>query len=146
MSQFKQSFETLLKEKNLPFNYKEIENGHHLYRFQFRVQKSRILIVEVIIQNTDNSYSDAQVIYRHIHMLSDYHKRADALELMNELNQMRTGYYSLYLGGDGEMFLRSLLRIGEDPQPLYETLVYGSSIARTLQPVLTETLGESAKI
>lgn len=146
MSQFKQSFEALLKEKNLPFNYKEIENGHHLYRFQFRVQKSRVLIVEVIIQNTTNAYSDAQVIYRHVHMLNDYNKRAEALELMNELNEMRTGYYSLYLGGDGEMFLRSLLRIGEDPQPLYETLVYGSSIARTLQPVLTETLGESAKV
>lgn len=146
MSQFKEKFEALLKEKNLPASYKEIENGHHLFRFQFRVKKTRVLIVEVIIQNTDNLYSDAQVIYRHVHMLNDFNKRATALELMNELNEMRTGYYSLYLAGDGEMFLRSLLRIGEDPQPLYETIVYGSSIARTLEPTLTEALGESAKV
>ena len=51
MSQFKLDFEALLNEKKLPSSYKEIENGHHLYRFQFRATKETVLIVEVIIQN-----------------------------------------------------------------------------------------------
>ncbi|MGO4927385.1 hypothetical protein ACTQ5J_02130 [Fundicoccus sp. Sow4_F4] len=145
MSQFKQEFEALLNEKKLPSSYKEIENGHHLYRFQFRVTKETALIVEVIIQNTDKSYSDAQIIYRHIHMLRDYNARGKALEVINDLNEMKTGYYGLFLAGDGEVFLRSLLRIGTDPRPLYDTIVLGSAIAKGLQPQLVAELGESAK-
>lgn len=145
MSQFKLDFEALLNEKKLPSSYKEIENGHHLYRFQFRATKETVLIVEVIIQNTDNSYSDAQIIYRHVHMLRDYNSRGKALEVINDLNEMKTGYYSLFLAGDGEVFLRSLLRIGTDPRPLYDTIVLGSAIAKSLQPQLVAELGESAK-
>ncbi len=145
MSQFKQDFEALLTEKKLPSSYKEIENGHHLYRFQFRVTKETALIVEVIVQNTENDYSDAQIIYRHIHMLNDYNARTRALEVLNDLNEMKTGYYGLFLAGDGEVFLRSLLRIGTDPRPLYDTIVLGSAIAKGLQPQLIAELGESAK-
>ncbi len=145
MSQFKEKFDALLEEKKLPAKYQTIPDGHHLYRFQFRVTKERILIVEVIIQDNDKKYFDAQIIYRNVHRLNDPGKEDEALELINELNGMRTGYYSLFLAGDGEIYLRSLMRTGQDPYPLYETLVVGSGISRTLQPLMQEKLGESAK-
>lgn len=145
MSQFKEKFDALLEEKKLPAKYQTIPAGHHLYRFQFRVTKERILIVEVIIQDNDKKYFDAQIIYRNVHRLNDPGKEDEALELINELNGMRTGYYSLFLAGDGEIYLRSLMRTGQDPYPLYETLVVGSGISRTLQPLMQEKLGESAK-
>ena len=78
-------------------------------------------------------------------MLRDYNSRGKALEVINDLNEMKTGYYSLFLAGDGEVFLRSLLRIGTDPRPLYDTIVLGSAIAKSLQPQLVAELGESAK-
>ncbi|MDO4432309.1 MAG: hypothetical protein Q4B80_03205 [Aerococcaceae bacterium] len=145
MSVIKEAFDALLKKKELPAQYLAIEDGHHLYSFQFRLNQTQALMVEVILQNTDAPYCDAQVVYRQIHMVSDYAKRAKALEVMNDLNEMKTGYYALYLAGDGEMFLRTLLRVGVDPQPLYETIVYGSGIAKGLQADLVAALGASAK-
>ncbi|WP_124057718.1 hypothetical protein [Vaginisenegalia massiliensis] len=139
-------FEALLTEKELPFDYTQIEGGHHLYRFKFKASQSRVLIVEVIVQETEESFGDAQIIYRHVHMMSNFNKQAAALELINELNEMKTGYYALHLAGDGEIFLRNLMRVGQDPQPLYETLVVGSGIARSLQEPLTAQLGESAPV
>ncbi|MBG9980044.1 hypothetical protein HZY91_00040 [Facklamia sp. DSM 111018] len=146
MTQFKEQFEALLNEKKLPAKYQEIQGGNHLYRFQFRISEDRILIVEVIIQDSDKEYFDVQVIYRHVHVLNDYSKQNDALSLINELNGMRTGYYHLYLAGDGEIYLRNLMRIGHDPYPLYETIVVGSGIARNLQADFEKKLGPSAKI
>lgn len=145
MSLIHTNFENKLNEVKIPFNIKEIENGHVLYRFSFRLSKERTLVVEVIIQNGQDKYADAQIIYRHVHLLTDRSKEATAYELLNNLNEMKTGYYSLYLAGDGEIFLRTLIRTGEDAEPLYQTLVMGSGIAKGLQEDLTKVLGESGK-
>lgn len=146
MSKIKEAFDALLKEKQIPANYKEIEDGHHLYRLQFRASKTQVLVVEIILQNGEQDYVDCQVIYRHIHLLTNYHKRNEALDLINELNEMKTGYYTLYLALDGEIFLRTLLRVGSDVTPLYETIVFGSSIGRNLMPQLVDRLGASGQV
>ena len=145
MSVIHTNFESKLNEMNIQFNKKEIENGHILYRFNFRLTTERALVVEVIIQASKDNYADAQIIYRHVHLLTDRSKEADAYELLNSLNEMKTGYYSLYLAGDGEVFLKTLLRTGEDAEPLYQTLVMGSGIAKGLQKDLVNVLGESGK-
>lgn len=146
MSKIKEAFDKILVEKNIPANYKEIENGHHLYRLQFKASDSKILIVEIIIQNGDQDYVDGQIIYRHIHLLNDYKKREVALDLINELNEMKTGYYNLHLALDGEIFLRNIVRVGEDVNPFYETVVYGARIAKGLIPELVEKLGTSGEV
>lgn len=145
MSIIKQAFDELLKQKGVPARQIEIEEGHHLYSFQFNLNKVESLGVEIILQKTDAPYCDAQVVYRQVHMLSDYNKRGEALEIINELNEMKTGYYALHLAGDGEIFLRTLLRASSDPQPLYETVVYGAGIANGIQKHLTQKLGKSAQ-
>lgn len=145
MSVIQTNLENKLNEVKVPFNKTEIENGHTLYRFSFRLTTERALVVEVIIQNSKDKYVDAQIIYRHVHLLTDRSKEAVAYELINSLNEMKTGYYNLYLAGDGEIFLRTLVRTGEDPEPIYQTLVMGSGIAKGLQAELTKVLGESAK-
>lgn len=145
MSVIHTNFENKLNEMKIPFNKKEIENGHVLYRFNFRLTTERALVVEVIIQSSKEAYADAQIIYRHVHLLTDRSKEATAYELINSLNEMKTGYYSLFLAGDGEIFLRNLLRVGEDAMPLYQTLVMGSGIAKGLQTDLVNALGESGK-
>lgn len=144
MSIIHTNFEEKLNTMNIPFQKKEIENGHQLYRMKFRLTTERALIVELIIQASDSNYADAQIIYRHVHLLADRAKEDSAYKLLNSLNEMKTGYYSLFLAGDGEVFLRSLLRVGEDPEPLYQTMIMGSGIAKGLQADLTTNLGESA--
>ena len=130
MTQINDNVLKVLKEKNIPVTSQEIEDGHYLHRMSFQVQKSKQLVVEMIIQNTQDPYCDAQIVYRNLHMLDDRSKEAETLSLINDLNEMKTGYYNLYLAGDGEVFLRTLMRAGEDAQPIYQTLVMGSSIAR----------------
>lgn len=146
MLSFKEKFDNLLKEKKLPAKYDTIQNGNHLYRFQFRVSQERVLVLEVIIQDSKSEHLDAQIIYRHVHLLKDYNQRQEALEFINDLNEAKTGYYNLFLAGDGEIYLRSLMRINQDPSILYEVIVVGSSIARALQVSLTEKLGQSAPV
>lgn len=145
MSRIQQNFEDKLKSVNIPFNYQTIDNGHHLYRFSYQVTKSRKLIIEVIIQEGDSNYVDAQIIYRQVYTLSDRSQEDAALKVINELNGMQTGYYNLYLAGDGEIFMRNLVRLGEDPEAFYETIVMGSAIARTVIPTMVKELGETAQ-
>lgn len=145
MSVIQTNLENKLNEVKIPYNKTEIENGHTLYRFSFRLSTKRALVVEVIIQNSKDKYVDAQIIYRHVHLLTDRSKEAAAYELLNQLNEMKTGYYNLYLAGDGEIFLRTLVRTGQDAEPIYQTLVMGSGIAKGLQAELTKVLGESGK-
>lgn len=142
MSKISENFETLLTEKQIPFQHQTIEDGHHLYRVAFQIQKSRLINVEIIIQESDEDYVDGQIIYRHVHQLDDRAKEGKALSLVNELNEMRTGYYNLYLAGDGELFLRNLMRVGEDVEPFYQTLVIGSGIIRAMLPDVEAVLGE----
>lgn len=142
MSVIQKNFEQKLNEVNIPFNYKEIENGHHLYRFQYQITKSKSLLVEIIIQESEDQYVDGQVIYRHVYTLNDRSQETKALDIINELNGMRTGYYNLHLAGDGEIFLRSLVRVGEEPQPFYDTIVMGSAIAKGVAQTLHEKLGD----
>lgn len=142
MSKISENFETLLTEKQIPLQHQTIEDGHHLYRVAFQIQKSRLINVEIIIQESDEDYVDGQIIYRHVHQLDDRAKEGKALSLVNELNEMRTGYYNLYLAGDGELFLRNLMRVGEDVEPFYQTLVIGSGIIRAMLPDVEAVLGE----
>lgn len=144
MSKLSENFEQLMKEKNIPIHHTEIAQGHHLYRVIFALQKSRNITVEVIIQESDTDYVDAQIVYRHVHALADRAKEAEALGLINELNEMKSGYYNFFLAGDGEIFMRTLMRLGPDLNPLYQTLIAGSGIARANLKILEERLGKTA--
>ena len=52
MTQINDNVLKVLKEKNIPVTSQEIEDGHYLHRMSFQVQKSKQLVVEMIIQNT----------------------------------------------------------------------------------------------
>ncbi|EKB57763.1 hypothetical protein [Falseniella ignava] len=146
MSIIHEHFEEKLNELDIPFNSMEIEEGHRLYRVTYRLTKERVLVAEIIIQEADMPYVDSQIIFRHVHLLTERSKEATALTTINQLNEMKTGYYALHLAGDGEIFLRTLMRVGEDIEPLYQTLVMGSQIAKGLQKDLIANLGESGSI
>lgn len=132
MTPYQTKFEALLNDKKIPFDYHTIETGNHLYRLNFKLNEEKIVLVEVIIQNTEEEYLDVQVIYRNLYQVSDFSQHQQALAMINELNEIKTGYYHLFLAGDGEIYLKALMRTGMDPQPLYETIVVGSVLSRKL--------------
>ena len=72
------------------------------------------------------------MIFRKLAYLNNYADKVKLLELINELNQTKTFYYTLCLAGDGEIFLRLLGRSTTDVKPLYEMLVIGSNIAKVM--------------
>lgn len=140
MSKIVENFEHLLKEKKIPLSKTNIESGHHLYRVEFKVSPEKKVLVEIIIQDSEDDYVDAQIIYRKLHHLNDRAKENEALALVNELNEVKAGYYTLYLAGDGEIFLKSLMRASADPEPIYQTLIVGSNISRVIVPELDKAL------
>jgi hypothetical protein len=88
--------------------------------------------VEVLSQNTDD-LDLADIVFLTV-------KPFQAEAVINEINLKRAGYYTLILTGDGEIYLRLLSRTTEDPQLLYELMVFGSATARLVYPELEEKI------
>ena len=119
------------QEKGMPLKSHPIQNGQYLYQGKFNLDKEHSLPFGVVIAK-DESESDFQISYRKLAYLNNYADKVNLLELINELNQTKTFYYTLCLAGDGEIFLRLLGRSTTDVKPLYEMLVIGSNIAKVM--------------
>lgn len=143
MSKITERFEELLKEKKMPLTKKEIQNGQLLYNGAFRVTKSKRLPFGIVFDSKDNPTVDYQIIYNRLTYIKDFNRKADVMELLNELNEMKAGYYRFCVRGDGEIYMRLLARTSEDIRPVYEMLVMGGSIARSLLPEIEKAVGNT---
>ena len=146
MTKTMENFEKIIREKNLPISKSTIEGGHSLYRFRFSAPGFHSLIAEVILEEADADYNNGQIIYRQLYILADYDLRQQALQFINELNGGTSAYYTLHLAGDGEIFMRTLMRVGPDAEPLYQTIVLGSNVAQQVMTRLSDELGPSGPI
>lgn len=136
-----ENFEQLIKEKQMPLSKKEIQHGQILFNGAFRVKKNLRLPFGVVFDNKESETVDYQIVYHRIAYLRDFNKKAETLEMLNELNEMKSGYYRFCLAGDGEIYMRLLARTGDDVQPVYEMMVMGGNIAKALLPEITEFTG-----
>lgn len=126
-------FEKILKEKQIPLAKREIENGQVSYNGKFQLTKDKALPFGIVFDKED-AISDYQIVYHHLAFVSNFSKKAAVLELINDLNELQSGYYRICLGSDGELYMRLLGRTTENVQPLYEMLVTGSTIAKAILP------------
>lgn len=133
MSKVTDQFEMILKEKQIPLAKKIIDNGQTLYNGKFQITKQQALPFGIVF-DTGEGIIDYQIVYHQLAFVSDFNKKAAVLEVLNELNELRSGYYRVCLGGDGEIYMRLLSRTSTDVQPLYEMLVTGSTIAKAVIP------------
>ncbi|WP_414838489.1 hypothetical protein [Carnobacterium sp. TMP28] len=139
MTKITDQFETILKEKQIPLAKREIENGQVSYNGKFQLTKEKALPFGIVFDKEDER-SDYQIVYHHLAFVSNFSKKAAVLELINELNELQSGYYRICLGSDGEIYMRLLGRTSTDVMPLYEMLVTGSTIAKAILPRIAEVL------
>lgn len=135
-----ENFETVLREKQISLSKRTLKNGQLLYNGVFQLQKSRGIPFGVVLDKAEG-ISDYQIVYHKLGYVTDFKQKAEVLELLNELNEMKTGYYRACLGGDGEIYLRLLAKTSNDIQPLYQMMVAGGAIARGLMPELEKIEG-----
>lgn len=132
MTETIENFEALIKEKKIPLKKSELKNGQILFNGSFRLDKTKVLPFGIVFDNKDAQSVDFQITYHKLAYVQDFSKREAILELLNELNQVKAGYYSVILAGDGEIYLKQLSRTTSDVAAAYETMVFGSTIAKVL--------------
>lgn len=127
-----ENFEAVVKEKNIPLKKSELNNGQILFNGNFRLTKTKVLPFGIVFDNKDAQSVDFQITYHKLAYVQDFSKKPAVLELLNELNQLKSGYYSVVLAGDGEVYLKLLSRTTNDILAAYEMMVFGSTIAKVV--------------
>lgn len=140
MTTLTDNFEELLRSKKIPLKKNVIQKGQILYNGNFRLSETQSLPFGIVFDSKDNPVIDYQITYHRLAYVADYSKREAVLDLINELNQLKSGYYTVCLGGDGEIYLKLLGRTSDDILPVYEMMVFGSSIAKALLPEISQVL------
>lgn len=146
ISKIDQHFEEVLKAKEVPYDRHVVRDSVVVYFMTFMLSAEQPLLAEVGIHLQEGDYTDAQIIFRDVHRVNETSTYEEALEVVNQVNALEAGYFAAHVTRDKEIFLRGMMRVGEDTHPLYETLVYGTSIARLLSDVFTEKLGETVPL
>lgn len=126
-----QALEQLFVEKQLPVTKKEVDPDLVLYALDYTINPTHVLRMEMILPR-DLERTDVQITYRYVTMLSRYEKRHDMLEVINNLNESKSAYYTFYLAPDGEVYAHTLVRVGEDVQTIYETMVNGPAVIHSV--------------
>lgn len=132
MTEMIENFEAVVKEKNIPLKKSELNNGQVLFNGNFRLTKTKVLPFGIVFDNKDAQSVDFQITYHKLAYVQDFSKKPAVLELLNELNQLKSGYYSVVLAGDGEVYLKLLSRTTNDILAAYEMMVFGSTIAKVV--------------
>lgn len=140
MNQIIENFRETLKEQNMNLTKEELKNNQVLFTGGFRLRENQQIPFGIVFDASDQETVDYQVMYNQIGYLDNRDKKSELLDYLNEINQMKAGYYSFTVRDDGEIYLRTLGRIGQDVKAAYEVMIYGGSIAQALVPELDELL------
>lgn len=136
-----EKLDVLFAEKGVPVTKNELQDDLILYRVDFQLKPTHILRMEMIVPALEG-LKDVQITYRYISFLKDYRKKGDMLTLINDLNEVKTGYYRLYLAHDGEIYLKTLVRAGEEVLPVYEIMVQAPTIVANFLSEIEQIAGE----
>lgn len=142
MSKIIDNFEQKLNERNLPMTKREIKNNQILFNGAFRISEDRTLPFGIVFDARDQETVDFQVLYNRVAYIENFDTKGRVLEFLNDLNEMRSGYYRFCVRDDGEIYLRLLAKTSQDIQAAYEMMVMGGSIARGLIPEIEEFLAD----
>lgn len=144
MNKLVSEFKNLTTERNMPLNERELENNQLLFTGSFRLEKARSIPFGLVIDGTeDKKIVDYQVMYNKIAYLTNFGKKDELLDYLNNLNALKSGYYHFVLRDDGEVYLRMLSRASEaDVKVLYELLIFGGNIAQKVNSELQKFVND----
>lgn len=134
-----EALDQLFAEKKLPLKRQEISNNQYLYQGTFMVRPGEKIPFGVVVAG-DGNLVDYQVSYKRLAYLTNYADKPKILELINELNQTKSFYYTIFLAGDGEIAMKAMAKTTEDVQTVYETLIVGSNVAKLVMEELEKVI------
>ena len=138
-----ESFETVLKNRDLKLDKKDLGDGGVAYLGLYSEGESEFPFSVVFDDSQERT--DYQITYEGIGNGKDL--ELDLLEILfaiNRLNQELVAYYSLLMDPDGELFIRYVGRVTPfETFTLYELLVIGSKIASEVRRTLLELKDEN---
>lgn len=135
----------LFEEKKMPVERQEIEGDLALYILNYQLKPNHLLRMELICPK-DITRADVQMTYRYVTMLSRYEKRNEVLDVINDFNEIDSGYYTFYLANDGEVYARTLIRSGLDVEGIFEIMYQGPFIISHILPKLEGIIGEFSNV
>ena len=154
MSKITKRFLEEAENKNLQFSSKvaertlkdkegnEVPHEQLILQTALRVNEEKIVPCSLFIHDTDEmEYVNYQITYNRIGLVTDRNELTNILEKINELNSMKSGYYHFAVSPDGELHMRNLGIIGEDPIPTLNTFMHGGRILRAILSELEEVKG-----
>ncbi|AEA00208.1 MULTISPECIES: hypothetical protein [Aerococcus] len=132
MSKITDKFKDYALKGGVPVEESKLEGGQKLFRMGMQLPDREVIPVAIIIDGKEDPAVDYQITYSKLAYVKDYNQRGEALDEINRLNRVHTGYFHLCLAGDGEIYLRTLGRVSEDVRPLYEIIMAGQQVLRIL--------------
>lgn len=154
MSKITDNFVQEAERKNVKFSSKAIDRpakdrqGNDITTTQLvlqtalQISEDKVVPCAVVIHESEElKYVNYQMNYNRIGFVTDRNELPNILEKVNELNSMKSGYYHFVVNPDGELHLRHLGIIGEDPVPALNTFIHGGNILRLVMKELGELKG-----
>jgi len=149
MSQITDNFVEEAERKKVKFNGKEIERptkdrqGNEgtttqlVLQTALQVTDEKVVPCAVVIHETEDlDYVNYQMNYNRIGMVTNRNELPNILEKLNDLNAMKSGYYHFVVNQDGEIHMRHLGIMGEDPVPAVNVFIHGGNILRLVMSEL----------
>ena len=138
-----ESFETVLKNRDLKLDKKDLGDGGVAYLGLYSEGESEFPFSVVFDDSQERT--DYQITYEGIGNGKDLGLDLfDVLFAINRLNQELVAYYSLLMNPDGDLFIRYVGRVTPfETFTLYELLVIGSKIASEVRRTLLELKNEN---
>ena len=154
MSDLTDKFIQEAESKNVMFNAREYERpvkdpqGNEIKHKQVILQTSlqvnddKVVPCAVVLHDDENlEYINYQMNYNRIGLVTDRNELPNILEKINELNGMKSGYYHFVVNPEGEINMRHLGIMWDDPTPALSTFIHGGRILRLLMTELSELKG-----
>lgn len=154
MSQITDHFIQEAERKRVKFNSREVErkakdkqvnditHKQLILQTALQVTEDKVVPCAVVLHESEElEYVNYQMNYNRIGLVTDRHELPNILEKVNELNAMKSGYYHFVVSPDGELHMRHLGIIGEDPVPAVNIFIHGGNILRMVLSELAELDG-----
>ena len=138
-----ESFETVLKNRELKLDKKDLGNDGIAFLGLYSEGEDEFPFS--VVFNDSQDRTDYQITYEGIANGKDLGLDLfDVLFTINRLNQELVAYYTLLMDPDGEFFIRYVGRVTPfETFTLYELLVMGSKIASEVRRTLLELKDEN---
>lgn len=154
MSLLSDNFLKEAERKKVKFNGKVVEsksknrNGDDVIQKQnvlqtaLQISQDKVVPCAVVIHETEQlDYVNYQMTYNRVGFVTDRTQLPTILEKINEFNTMKSGYYHFVVNPDGEIIMRHLGILGEDPVPAVNVFIHGGNILRLLMSELAQLDG-----